>query len=221
MRGDSELLADLYGNLGNIYGVTGKVPEAIVYYKKAVEILRREEDYSRLGATFVNIGNLYSDQGNLDQAVHHYKQGLLLLEQEGRWDELSTLYGNLSLLAVKRADMASSETYAEKGLASAERLKRPERMADALHRLAKAKDANGKLVEAKRRSESANALYSQLRNEMGCAMTLYHQTALYEKMGDGQGAIDCLSQVVAIDEKYQLPKLEENKKRLKKLREKI
>src|SRR5947209_7834213 len=84
-HGDPDLLADLYGNIGNVYGASGQVEQAVVYYQKAVEILRRQEDYARLGSTFVNIGNLYADHGDGVQAIHYYKQGILLLEQEGKW----------------------------------------------------------------------------------------------------------------------------------------
>ncbi|HEY5648523.1 MAG TPA: hypothetical protein VIU33_03420, partial [Nitrospiria bacterium] len=49
---------------------------------------------------------------------------------------------------------------------------------------------------------------------------LYHQAGLYEKEGDIKGAVDCLTQVVAIDEKYGLPKLSENRNRLANLRSK-
>lgn len=218
---DPDRLGDLYGNIGNVYGAMGRMDEAVGYYKKAVEILRREEDFSRLGMTFVNIGNLYSDQGELDSALNYYKKGLLLLEQERKWDELSTLYGNMSLLSLRQSDVASALGYAGQALNCAERLKNPERMADALHRLAKAKEAGGFIAEARRFSELAYDHYSHLRNELGCAMTLYHQAGLYEKQGDYKGAVDCLTRVVAIDEKYKLPKLAENRERLAKLRLKI
>jgi hypothetical protein len=56
---------------------------------------------------------------------------------------------------------------------------------------------------------------------MGCAAALYHQASLYEKTGDLASAADCLARVVAIDEKYGLPKLEENRRRLFKIRKAI
>src|SRR3990167_3022750 len=87
VRGDPDLWADLYGNIGNVYGATGQTDQAVVYYKKAVEILRQKEDYARLGITFTNIGNLYADREDAAQAIHFYKQGVVLLEQEGKWNE--------------------------------------------------------------------------------------------------------------------------------------
>jgi tetratricopeptide (TPR) repeat protein len=30
-RGDPDLLADLYGNIGNVYGASGQVEQAVIY----------------------------------------------------------------------------------------------------------------------------------------------------------------------------------------------
>lgn len=218
IRGDPDQLADLYGNIGNVYGATGQTEQAIDFYKKAVEILRRGEDYARLGITYVNIGNLYADQGEIDQAIHFYKQGALLLEREERWENLVVLYGNFSMVLLKRSDLRQALEYAEKGMAFARKLNRPALLADASHRLAKAAGANGDLDGAQHLSESAHALYAGLKNEMGCAATLYHQASLHEQKENLDGAIRCLEQVIAIDEKYGLPKLSENKARLARLR---
>jgi tetratricopeptide (TPR) repeat protein len=221
VRGDPDLLADLYGNLGNVYGVTGQSDAAIECYKTAVGMLRRKEDYGKLGTTFVNIGNLYADRGNAPQAIHFYKQGLVLLEREGREEDLITLYGNLSLLSLQQSDKNAALDYAEKGAVLAKRVRNPARLADALHRLAKAKGALGALKEALRLSESAHVIYVSLRDEMGYASTLYHQAGLFEEEGRIAAAIRALTQVVAIDEKYNLPKLGENRTRLKMLRDKL
>ncbi len=218
IRGDPDQLADLYGNIGNVYGAIGQIEPAVDFYKKAIEILRRSEAYARLGITYVNIGNLYADQGNVEQAIHFYKQGVLLLEREEQWDHLAVLYGNFSMVLIKKSELQGGLEYAQKGMALAEKLKRPALLADASHRLAKAKGSVGNIEEARRLSESAYALYAELKNEMGCAATLYHQAFLCEQKGDLQGAIRCLEQVVAIDEKYGLPKLAENKARLSRLR---
>jgi tetratricopeptide (TPR) repeat protein len=110
--------------------------------------------------------------------------------------------------------------YAKKGLGFAKRLNQPARLGDAYHRMAKAKEAVGETAKALRYSETAYAFYDQLNDEMGCAMTLYHQATLYEDKDDHENAIRCLERVVTIDEKYGLPKLAENKSRLDKLRAK-
>ena len=221
VRGDPDLLVDLYGNLGNVYGVTGQTDAAIKCYKAAVDLLRRKEDYGKLGMTFVNIGNLYADRGDAPQAIQFYKQGLVLLEREERNEDLITLYGNLSLLSLQRSDKDAALDYAEKGVSLAKRIRNPSRLADALHRLAKAKQAKGTRWEALRLSESAYVIYASLKDEMGCAATLYHQAGLFEEEGRIEAAIRALAQVVAIDEKYNLPKLGENRARLRRLEEKL
>ena len=214
MEGNPDLLSDFYGNIGNVYGITGRFDLAIQFYKKGAEILRREENYARLGTTFVNLGNLYADQRNIEQAIQFYKKGVLLLEEENQFDELSTVYGNLSLLAIQQEDLPGGLEYAEKGLSFAKRLNRPLRIADALHALARAKGHIGDLKSAISLSETAFTLFRQNKHEMGMAMTLFHQVNLFEKTGEIEKAIRALQEVVLIDEKYQLPKLTENRSRL-------
>jgi tetratricopeptide (TPR) repeat protein len=221
VRGDPDLLVDLYGNLGNVYGVTGQTDAAIECYKAAVDMLRLREDYGKLGSTFVNIGNLYADRGDAAQAIQFYKQGMVLLEREGRDEDLITLYGNLSLLSLQQSNKDAALDYAEKGVTLAKQVRNSPRLADALHRLAKAKEAMGSRWEALRLSESAHAIYVSLKDEMGRAATLYHQAGLFEEEGRIEAAIRALTQVVAIDEKYSLPKLDENRARLKRLEEKL
>ncbi len=220
IRDDARPLADLYGNIGNVYGILGKIDQAVICYKKAMEILRRIEDYGRLGITYTNIGNLYSDKEDADQAIHYYKQAALLLEESRKFGELSMLYGNISLLLRKQSDYKSALEYAEKGMSLAKKCRTPQYLADALHRLAKAKEGIGDIAEAQRISERAYLLYEQMKDELGCAATRYHQVALHEKEQNLEAAIQCLKEVVTIDVKFQLPKLQQNKTRLKKLQNK-
>lgn len=216
-KGDPLWIADLYGNIANVYAVTGQFNVAVPFYEKSVQILRQEEAFSRLGMTFVNIGNAYADHGDGLKAIHFYKQGALLLEEEGEYDSLSTLYGNLSLLCLKQSDNPSALDYAEKAMAYAKRLNQPVRIAEASHRLAKVKDAQGDLRAARNLSQASFEIFNRLKDEMGMASTLFHQADLYERERDIPNAISCLRRVVAIDEKYQLPKLSENRSRLSRL----
>lgn len=215
--GDPLRMADLYGNMANLSAATGQFEKAVDYYQEAVQIFRLEEDYGRLGVSFVNIGNVYADQGISGKALHFYKQALLLLEQEERHDDLAVVYGNISLLYLKEGDRAEALSAAEKGIGFAERLKSPARMAEAYHRLARAKGELGESELALRLSEKAGSLYRSLNDELGVAASLFLQAGLCEKNGDIAGAVKRLTEVVAIDEKYQLPKLAENRARLKRL----
>ncbi len=219
IREDESPLADLYGNIGNVYAVIEKIDEAISYYKKAVTILRRLEDYGRLGVTYVNLGNLYTDANEVEHAVYYYKQAALLLERTKKWDQLVVLYGNLSLVLRKASEHEDALAFGERAFELAKRLKQNPLIADAAHRLAKAKEGMDDIDAARTLSEFALKLYRKLGDEMGSAAALYHQAALYEKTGDFENAIARLKQVVAIDEKHHLPKLAKNKQRLKNLEE--
>jgi len=217
-RGDPDHLADLYGNLGNVYGTIGESASARVHYHKAIDILREKEDYVRLGVTFTNLGNLEVDQNNSDEAIHWYKQAALLLEREGRDAECATLYCNIALALRQKADLPAARSYAERALRLAETCRDLRLIAAAALRLSTVQRAAGEIDAALRQAEAAYTLYAQSSDEMGIAATLYHQAALYEARHDPDAACRCMEQVVQIDEKYHLPKLAENRARLSRLR---
>jgi len=216
-----DLKTDFYGNIGNVYAASGEYDAAVLYYQKVVEIFRREENYARLGTTFVNIGNVYADQNKNDLAEQFYMKGALLLEQERQFNELSTLYGNLSLLSIARKDLAGGLEHAENALKFAKTMNDPIRIAEAFHAMARIHMHLGELRASLSFSESAYSLFARHHHEYGIAMTLFHQTGLFEKLGDLESAIRALEEVVRIDEKYHLPKLAENRARLLELNRKI
>jgi len=217
-RGDPDHLADLYGNIGNVYGTIGDPAAARVHYGKAIVILREKEDYTRLGITFTNLGNLEVDQNNSDEAIRWYKQAALLLEQEGQDAACATLYCNIALALRQKADLPAARSYAEQGLQLAEKCRDHRLIAAAALLLSTVQRAAGEIDAALRHAEMAYTLYAQSSDEMDIAATLYHQAALYEARHDWEAACRCMERVVEIDEKYQLPKLAENRVRLARLR---
>jgi len=59
----------------------------------------------------------------------------------------------------------------------------------------------------------------RLRDELRMAGAWYLLAGIREEQGNRIGAVELLERVVAVDRKYQLPKLEENQRRLAALRE--
>ena len=217
-RGDPDHLADLYGNLGNIYGTIGDPISARIHYHKAIGILREQGDHVRLGVTFTNLGNLEVDQNNPEEAIRWYKQAALLLEQAGRDAECATLYCNIALALRQKADLPAARSYAERALRLAKRCHNLRLIAAAALRLSTVQREMGEIDNALRQAEAAYTLYAQSSDEMGMAATRYHQATLYEACHNLEAACHCMEQVVKIDEKYHLPRLSENRARLAQLR---
>jgi len=214
----SEEAADLYGNIGNVYGATGQLDQAVSFYQKAVERYRSHKHYAKLGSTYLNIGNLFLDKKAPQQAIHFYEEAEVLLACEKKWGELSVLYGNRSLICLSNGECENALSNAIKGLSFAKQSGLGREMANAHHRLAKAEEASGHINEALHQSISAYSIFSGLMDELGCAAVLYHQAGLYETKQDIEAATRCMEQVVSIDQKYNLPKRSENEMRLLRLR---
>jgi len=69
--------------------------------------------------------------------------------------------------------------------------------------------------------QTSQSVAERLRDELRAGGARYVLAQCYEEMGRLQEAADLLEQVVHMDRKYRLPKLEENTQRLKTLRARI
>ena len=69
--------------------------------------------------------------------------------------------------------------------------------------------------------QTSQSIAERSRDELRTGGARYVLAQCYEEMGRLQEAIDLLEQVVAMDRKYHLPKLEENTQRLKNLRARL
>jgi tetratricopeptide (TPR) repeat protein len=218
---ECEEAADLYGNMGNVYSATGQASAGIAFYQHAVTIYRNLHRYAKLGSTYLNIGNLYLDQEETQHAIHFYEEAETLLACEKKWGDLSVLYGNRALIYLRNGQCVSALANAKKGLSFAKKSGGSRELANAYHRLARAYEVSGHIDGALRQSVAAYALFADQMDELGSAAALYHQVGLYEAKQDIEAAIRCMEQVVAIDEKYNLPKKSENQQRLSCLRTRL
>ena len=60
--------AELYNMLGNIYFADKRASEAIIAYKKAIDLDGRKDYYYNLGCVYFTLGNLEKARENLEKA---------------------------------------------------------------------------------------------------------------------------------------------------------
>lgn len=93
---DSVGLCGAYNRMGLVYKATGRVNEAIEYYKKSIEIARRIKDFGRIADVYNNMGNLYRMQGNYTLAIESLLEALKMRELERDTFGIGAAYNNIA-----------------------------------------------------------------------------------------------------------------------------
>lgn len=205
-------LAVTLGNLANVLACTGRTEEARAHYREVLSLQRDLQDRPGLAATLVNLGNLEADAGRLDRAEAYYLEALDLLPEAASDDLVAVLMSNLGLVRREKGDWEGAFRRFEEALERARHGQDQAIMAQVYNHLARTYLMTKRYEEGLSCALSALAIYQRLDEELGVAASRYHLAFLCRALGREEAAIRCLEQVVAIDEKYGLPKLSENRR---------
>jgi tetratricopeptide (TPR) repeat protein len=170
-----------------------------------------------IGITLVNMGSLHADRHESERAKAYYLEAVDLLDPSGDVQGLAMLYGNLALVVREEGDLPSAVGYFETAVRQLRRLGDSAELARTINSLGKTRLMQGRPEEALGRCEEALAMSQRLNDDLGMAAAWYNLVAIHEGMGRLDEAISFLTWVVEVDERYALPKLEENRERLKQL----
>jgi tetratricopeptide (TPR) repeat protein len=121
----SSYLADIYINIGRIFGIKRSFPEAIEYLEKGIRI------YSKMSNTdkriFQNISTAYLNLGLTYYKIEDYKQALEYLQKsinlKLKWNlsEIALTYLNIAKVYAKLGDSLRSEPFFLKSIEEFER----------------------------------------------------------------------------------------------------
>jgi DNA-binding NtrC family response regulator/tetratricopeptide (TPR) repeat protein len=78
--------------LGWGYSVNNDIPRAIALFNQAMQIARRLEDHSGMGACFFGLGRAYRNFSEIRIARDHYTSALEHFRQTGNWRKLAESY---------------------------------------------------------------------------------------------------------------------------------
>lgn len=215
--GNPRDLADTLGNLANVYASIGNEEEALRCYREVLGIHRKLGTRPVIGITLVNIGNLHADRHEAERAKAYYLEAIDLLEASGDVRGLAMAYGNLALVIRDEGNLASAVEYLQTGIRQLRRFGDSPELARTINSLGKTYLMQARMDEAKICCEEALAISTRLKDDLGMAGAWYNLVAVHEHMGALDEAIEFLTRVVEVDERYELPKLEENRTRLRRL----
>jgi tetratricopeptide (TPR) repeat protein len=221
LTGDRRALAPTLGNLGNICAVSGRRESAESYYHEVLELQKILGDEQGIGTTLANLGNLRADAGEWDRARAYYLEALDIMSRTHDERGKAVLFSDLGLVARETGQIDQALGYYEQSLVLMRRLGDQGGVADAWRMMGRTYLIQKRYEESIACCQTSQAIAERDRDELRVGGARYVAAQCYEEMGLLQEATELLDQVVRMDRKYGLPKLEENGKRLEALRARL
>jgi tetratricopeptide (TPR) repeat protein len=164
------------------------------------------------------LGNLRADAGEWDRARAYYLEAMDLITKTHDEAAQAVLLSDLGLVARETGDSEEAIRCYERSLALMRRLGNLAGVADAWRMIGRTYVIQRRYHEAIACCQTSQSIAERLRDELRIGGARYVLVQCYEELGQLQEAADHLEQVVSMDRKYRLPKLEENTQRLNVLR---
>jgi class 3 adenylate cyclase len=99
----------LYVAIANAYSAGDNSQNAVTYYKKSIEILRKGNDLIGLASAIFNAGDEYFNMGKLDSAFLFTKEAQSIFENVNYPVGDAYCFGNLGMIAAERGDKKTAE----------------------------------------------------------------------------------------------------------------
>ena len=221
LTGDQRAMAATLGNLGNICAVSGRREAAQAYYQEVLELQKILGDEKGIGTTLANLGNLRADAGEWDRARAYYLEALDLMTKAHDEIGKAVLFSDLGLVARETGQFDQAIQHYEQSLVLMRRVGNQGGVADAWRMIGRTFLIQQRYEDAIACCQTSQSIAERARDELRTGGARYVLAQCYEEMGRLQEAADLLDQVVYMDRKYQLPKLEENTQRLAALRARL
>ena len=105
-----------YNYLGLSYDLRDREEEAIVVYKKAIDIYLRENDKQGLAVTYNELGNAYNNKGNYKEALEYYERSRGIRERLSDQSGEAEVYNNIGTIYDNKGDYNQALRYYQKAL---------------------------------------------------------------------------------------------------------
>ena len=109
-------LSQLYGTLGNLYNIQGKIHLALDNYQKALPIFQKHGWKESECILYYNVGELYLELGNYKAAENNYQNALKAGLQTGDSLMVSGPYSGLAMTALNAGEYKKALDYARKSI---------------------------------------------------------------------------------------------------------
>jgi CHAT domain-containing protein/Tfp pilus assembly protein PilF len=164
--GDREGEAITLNNIGAVYYALGERQRALEYVNQALPILRAVGDRRGESSTLTNLGIVYDSLGEKQKALDYYSQALPLTQAVGDRRREATTLANLGLVYDSLGERQKALDYYNQALPLSQAVGDRSGEATVLLGIARAETAQGKLLDARSKIESALNIIESLRTKV-------------------------------------------------------
>jgi tetratricopeptide (TPR) repeat protein len=121
-RGIKASIAVGYNNIGSIYYVQKKYPQALEFYNKSLEIRKSIDDQRGIASVFTNIGITLKDQKGYGNALEHFQKAMEIQEKLSDKPGLVEVYFQMGSTFAAKKDFAKAADWCAKSLTASEQI---------------------------------------------------------------------------------------------------
>ena len=190
--------ATLYVNLGAVYDVLGKKPEALDYYRQALAIRREVGDRRGEGVTLYNLGRVYNSLGQKPEALDYFQQALVISREVGDRGREGRTLSNLGRVYDSLGKKSEALDYYQQALVISREVGDRRGEGVTLNNLGLVYNSLGQKPEALDYYQQALAISCEVGDRRGEGRTLNSLGGVYDSLGKKPEALDYYQQALPI-----------------------
>lgn len=117
---------ELLHNIGLVYYMQTKFPEAIAYFERSKKSAKDIGNDSRVARAYFYLGDIYNDMGNFAASLKEYLGALKIYETLDATNSASNCYTNIATLYAQLKEFNKAREYVDKSLKSFESSTNPQ-----------------------------------------------------------------------------------------------
>ncbi|MFQ5949365.1 MAG: hypothetical protein ACE5J1_01610, partial [Nitrospiria bacterium] len=195
----------------------GEQDRSQTYYQGVLSLQRERNDPHAIGLTLVNLGNLSREAGHWTRAEAYYLEAEDYIKKAEDTRSLAVLYCNFGLLAQDKGALDEGIAYLKKAIDLHKETGFEEGLAATWGQLGRLFTKNGNDSNAEICFNYATTHFGSLGDPMGESEALRGMAHIYERRGDSELVLRCLSRMMEIHRRFGLQFPESDQSWLKKL----
>lgn len=198
--GDSEGVAAVYSNLGDLFQAQEILDKAAAMYGESLKIKEQLGSQEGMADLFGSLGNVFKAQNDLDQAEAMHRRSLEIKEELGIQEGMGGVYSNLGNLYQDRNDLDEAEKMYRRSLEIADQLNDSEASADIHNNLGSVYRLRGDLEQAELMYQKSLDLFEDLGDQASKADVYNSLGSVYLDQEDLDSAEEAYRQSLEIFE---------------------
>ncbi len=190
LLGDQAVLLKMHAlhHLGDVLQLVGRNGEALVAFRKMLELAYRFDLKGKGGAAHNRIGRLYRATGQLESAMRHLGTAHALFEAAEDRRGVASSFDDVGKVHWMRGSYEPAEKFILQGLAIRRELDDDRSIALSYNNLGLVYQDSGRLTEARDAFERALELWRGIGDLAGISQSLNNLGTLYQDLGDNNRA---------------------------------